>query len=758
MRFVLKTGMPMKPNALLAAAASVIAVPLMAQTPTPPVAAQKPHVVASPHGDRQDPYYWLRDDTRKLPELLAHLEAENAYTEAMLAPVKGLRAQLFDELKGRIKPDDEAPPFRLHGYLYSTRFVAGKDYAVNVRRPAAGGAEQVLVDQNALAAGHSYFSLGQWDVSPDSARLAYSTDTVGRRQYVIQFKDIATGQVYPEQLTGTSGSVAWAADNKTVLYVEIDPKTLLTKRVKRHVVGTDPASDVLVYEEADESFYMGVGRTKDDAFLCIGVSSTVSSETRCVPAATPAAPFAVLVPRERDFEYEADHVAGRWLIRTNWQAKNFRVVEATDATVGDRTQWKDVVPHRPDVFVSGIEPFDAYLVVGERRDGLQRLRILDRAGGSRDVASDEPAYVMGLGTNREAGTTILRYTYTSLTTPSTVYDLDMATGARTLVKETPVLGGFDKSNYSTERLWVTARDGVKVPVSIVYRTGTKRDGTAPLYQYAYGSYGHSTDPGFNSSWVSLLDRGFVMAIAHIRGGQEMGRVWYEDGKLLKKMNTFTDFIDVTKALVAQKYGAADKVFAMGGSAGGLLMGAVANLAPELYRGLVSHVPFVDVVTTMLDESIPLTTNEFDEWGNPKTKASYDYMLSYSPYDQLARKAYPAMLVDDGVVGFAGAVLGTGQVRREAADAGYVGVAGAAARQHGGGTWRPVGPVHAPRAGGAGVRLHPAAAGRDVVGRGDANIGWQVAAPGSWRCRMRPWCSPLAMTTPAGSARPSSRTR
>ncbi len=638
----------MKTTALFAAAASLTAVPVLAQTPTPPVAAQQPHAVRSPHGERQDPYYWLRDDARTRPEVLQYLAAENAYTDAVLGPVAGLRTQLFDELKGRIKPDDEAPAWPMRGYLYSTRFLAGKDYAINVRRPAAGGAEQILVDQNALASGHAYFSLGQWDVSPDSARLAYSTDTVGRRQYVIQFKDIATGRVYPESLTGTSGVVAWAGDNKTVFYVEIDPKTLLTKRVKRHVVGTDPATDVLVYEEADESFYMGVGRTKDDAFLCIAVSSTVSSETRCIPAATPAAPFAVLVPRERDFEYDAEHVAGRWLIRTNWQAKNFRVIQATDATVGDRAQWKDLVPHRADVFVSGIEPFDDYLVVGERREGLQRLRILDNAGQSRDVASDEPAYVMGLGVNREAGTTTLRYTYTSLTTPSTVYDLDMATGARTLVKETPVLGGFDRTRYATERLWVTARDGARVPVSLVYRTDTKRDGTAPLYQYAYGSYGASTDPGFNSSWISLLDRGFVMAIAHIRGGQEMGRAWYEDGKLLKKMNTFTDFIDVTRALVDQRYGAADKVFAMGGSAGGLLIGAVANLAPERYRGLVSHVPFVDVVTTMLDESIPLTTNEFDEWGNPKTKASYDYMLSYSPYDQLTRKAYPAMLVTTGL--------------------------------------------------------------------------------------------------------------
>lgn len=643
------TPMSMTRTALLAAACLAAAAPsLMAQTPTPPVAQPRPHVVSSPHGDRSDPYYWLRDDTRKSPEILKYLEAENAYTDAVLAPVKTLRGELFEELKGRLKPDDEAPPYPMRGYLYSSRFVAGKDYAVSTRRPAGGGPEQVLVDQNALAEGHSYFSLGQWDVSLDNTRLAYSTDTVGRRQYVIQFKDIATGALSPERITGTSGNVAWAADNRSVFYVEIDPQTLLTKRVKRHVVGTDPSADVLVYEEPDDSFYMGVGRTKDDRFLCISVSSTVSSETRCIAADAPTAAFAVLVPRERDFEYEPEHAGGRWVIRTNWQAKNFRVVTADDASVSDRARWVDVVAHRPDVFVSGVEPFDGYVAVGERRDGLQRLRILDNAGGSRDVASDEAAYVMGLGVNRESGSTTLRYTYTSLTTPSTIYDLDMATGRRTLVKETPVLGGFDRTRYATERVWVTAHDGTRVPVSLVYRKDTPRDGTAPLYQYAYGSYGFSTDPTFRADWLSLLDRGFVMAIAHIRGGQEMGRAWYEDGKLLHKKNTFTDFVDVTRALVAQKYCAPDKVFAMGGSAGGLLMGAVTNLAPDLYRGIVSHVPFVDVVTTMLDESIPLTTNEFDEWGNPKDKASYDYMLSYSPYDQLARRAYPAMLVTTGL--------------------------------------------------------------------------------------------------------------
>lgn len=618
-------------------------------TPTPPIAARKPHVVTSPNGDRPDPYYWLRDDTRKDPEMIAYLEAENRYLAEVMAPVDDLRATILGELEGRLAPDDAEPPFSMRGYAYVSRFETGKEYRILARTPRGGGAEEILLDQNVLAEGHDFFSLGQWDVSPDDRWLAFSTDTVGRRQYVTQVKDLETGETLPLRLAGTSGNVVWAGDSRTLFYVEIDPQTLLTKRVKRHVVGTDPADDVLVYEEPDDSFYLSIGRTADDEYVCINLESTVSSESRCVEAQTPTAPLAVLAPRERDFEYQVDHAGGRWVIRTNWQAKNFRLMEATDAQVGDRNQWRDLVPHRDDVLVAGYRPFAEHLVVEERRDGLQRLRVIDaRTGSSTDVASDEPAYVMSIGTNREAATTVLRYEYESLTTPRTVYDLDMATGARTLVKEQPVLGGFDKANYETSRLWVTARDGARIPVSLVWRTSTPHDGTAPIYQYAYGSYGYSTEPDFHTNWISLLDRGFVVAVAHIRGGQEMGRHWYEDGKLLAKTNTFTDFIDVTKALVAQKIGAPDQVFAMGGSAGGLLMGAVANMAPELYRGIIAHVPFVDVVTTMLDESIPLTTNEFDEWGNPAEATSYEYMLSYSPYDQVKAQAYPAMLVTTGL--------------------------------------------------------------------------------------------------------------
>ena len=617
--------------------------------PVAPVAPERPHVVASPHGDRSDPYYWLRDDTRTSPDVLAYLEAENTYLSQVMAPVDDLRRELLAELTARLAPDDAEPPYPMRGYAYASRFETGKEYRVLARTPRAGGPEQVLLDQNLLAEGHAFFSLGQWDVSPDDKWLAYAVDTVGRRQYVTQFKNLETGETLPTRITGTAGNVVWAGDSRTVFYVEIDPQTLLTKRVKRHVVGTDPASDVLVYEEPDESFYLGVGRTIDEQYVCIGVRSTVSSESRCVAANDPTGTFRVLAPRERDFEYDVDHAGGRWVIRTNWQAKNFRLMEAADGTVGDRSTWREIVAHRDDVFLSGYQAFARHIAVEERRDGLQRLRVIDaRTGESTDVASDQPAFVMTIGTNREEQTTTLRYVYESMTTPSTVYDLDMATGRCTLVKESPVLGGFDKANYDTDRLWVVARDGTRVPVSLAWRKGTPRDGTAPIYQYAYGSYGISMDPDFRADWVSLLDRGFVVAVAHIRGGQELGRHWYEDGKLLHKQNSFTDFIDVTRGLVAQKVGAADKVFAMGGSAGGLLMGAVANMAPELYRGIVAHVPFVDVVTSMLDESIPLTTNEFDEWGNPKEKAFYDYMLAYSPYDQVKRQPYPPILVTTGL--------------------------------------------------------------------------------------------------------------
>jgi oligopeptidase B len=620
-----------------------------ADLPAPPVAAKKPHEVKAPHGAvRQDEYYWLRDDSRKNEEMLAYLKAENAYADAVMAPLRPLQDTVYGEITGRIKQDDSSVPFQLRGYWYYTRFEPGKDYAIYARRKGTMEApEEIMLDGNAMAAGKGFFQIGDWEVSPDNRLLAYAEDTNGRRQYVIRVKDLQTGEVLADSIANVEPNMVWADDNRTLMYVDKDPVTLLSKRIKAHVLGSAADSDKLVYEEEDDSFYMGISRTRSDKYICIGVQSTVSSEQRCTPAAAPGE-FQVIAPRLRDFEYQADHLGDRWVIQTNWDAPNYRLMTVADGKLGDRASWQELVPHAKDVFISGFELFDGFIAIGERSNGLQRLRVLGKDGKSEFVASDEPAYTMGLGVNAEAATDWLRYTYTSMTTPNSTFELNIATGERRLLKQDPVLGGFDAANYQTERLWATARDGTRVPVSLVYRKGFKRDGTAALLQYAYGSYGASTDPRFNLSAVSLLDRGMVYAIAHIRGGQEMGRAWYDDGKLLNKVNTFTDFIDVTDFLVKEGYAAPDRVAAQGGSAGGLLMGAVVNMAPEKYRLIIAQVPFVDVVTTMLDESIPLTTNEFDEWGNPAEKKFYDYMLSYSPYDNVAEKDYPTIFVGTGL--------------------------------------------------------------------------------------------------------------
>ncbi|HBK46059.1 MAG TPA: oligopeptidase B [Xanthomonadaceae bacterium] len=615
---------------------------------TPPDAQKRPHAVKAPFGAiRNDDYYWLRDDKREDTAVLAYLEAENAYTDAVMAPLKPLQERLYEEIVGRIKQDDASVPYRERGWWYYTRFETGKDYPIHARRQGSMDApEQILLDVNAMAEGKGYFSVGDAEVSQDNRILAWADDDVGRRQYSIRFKNLETGQVYPDVITGVSPNLVWADDNKTLFYVENDPETLLTVRVKKHVLGTPVKDDALVYEEHDDSFYMGIGRTRDDKYITIGVDSTVSSELRYAAAADPRE-FAVLAPRERDVEYDADHFEGRWVIRTNaGGARNFKLVTAP-SDAGSREQWTDWVAHDEAVYIEGFELFDGFTAIEERSQGLERVRLLKRGGGQEYVKADEPAYSMGLSVNSEPDTPWLRYSYTSLTTPATTYELNTLTGERRLLKQQPVIG-YDASRYVTERVWVSARDGVKVPVSLVYRKGFKKDGSAALYQYAYGSYGMSMDPGFNLPVVSLLDRGVVYAIAHIRGGQEMGRQWYDDGKLLNKKNTFNDFIDVTEALVRQGYAARDRVAASGGSAGGLLMGAVANMAPQDYRVMVAQVPFVDVVTTMLDPTIPLTTNEYDEWGNPEQQNYYDYMLSYSPYDNVTRQAYPALFVGTGL--------------------------------------------------------------------------------------------------------------
>ena len=619
-----------------------------ADLPAPPDVAKKPHQVTAPFGaTRSDEYYWLRDDTRKNPEMLAYLNAENAYADALMVPLKPLQDRLYDEIVGRIKQDDHSVPYRERGFWYYTRFETGQDYPIHARREGSMDApEQVLLDVNAMARGKDYFSVGDFETSQDNSLLAWTDDDVGRRQYTIRFKSLATGEIYPDAITGVSPNIVWADDNRTLFYVENDPETLLTVRVKKHVLGTSAASDVLVYEESDDSFYMGIDRSRDDKYICIGVESTVSSEMRCAPAADPRE-FVVLAPRERDVEYQAEHLGDRWVILTNADGtRNFKLMTAPSGATS-RTQWKEWIAHRDDVFIDGFELFDGFTAIAERSAGLERLRLLKADGSEEYVKADEPAYSMGLDVNSEHDSQWLRYGYTSLTTPQTTYEINTKTGERKLLKRQPVIG-YDPDKYVTERLWATARDGTKIPVSVVFKKGFEKNGQAALLQYAYGSYGSSTDPNFNLPVVSLLDRGMVYALAHIRGGQEMGRTWYDDGKLLNKKNTFTDFIDVTDFLVKQGYAAKDRVAAHGGSAGGLLMGAIANMAPDKYRAILSQVPFVDVVTTMLDASIPLTTNEYDEWGNPERKAYYDYMLSYSPYDNLKAQAYPAMFIGTGL--------------------------------------------------------------------------------------------------------------
>ncbi|HMJ93433.1 MAG TPA: S9 family peptidase [Allosphingosinicella sp.] len=636
----------------LIAALALIAVPaaLLAQAqPAPPVAASKAHPVTAPNGlSRDDPYYWLRDDSRKNPEMLAYLNAENAYADAQLESLKPLEERLYSEFVGRIKQDDSSVPYRVRGYHYYTRFAAGQDYPVLARRKGSMEApEEVLLDQPAMAAGKGYFQIGTSVPSQDSKLLAYAEDDVGRRQYVLHVKDIATGRLLADTVENVEPDLVWADDNRTIFYIEKDPVTLLSKRVKAHVLGTPASADRLVYEEKDDSFYMGLARSTSDKYVCIILQSTVSNEQRCTPAAA-AGEFFVLAPRQREFLYEADHIGDHWVVRTNWNAPNYRLMRASDRDArGGRERWTDLVPHSADVFIEEFKPMNGFLAIAERSGGNKRLRLLADGGKSSFVDSDEPAYAMALDVNREPSSEWLRYRYDSLTTPTRIYEVNARTGERRMLKQTPA-PGYDPAKYETERVWATARDGTRIPVSLVYRKGFRKDGKAALLQYAYGSYGFSTDPGWSPTVPSLLDRGMVYAIAHIRGGQEMGRAWYDQGHLKNKKNSFTDFIDVTRWLVANKYAAKDRVAALGGSAGGLLMGAVMNMAPDDYRVMIAQVPFVDVVTTMLDASIPLTTNEYDEWGNPAQADYYEYMLSYSPYDNVARRAYPATFVSTGL--------------------------------------------------------------------------------------------------------------
>jgi len=637
------------PSAGLLRANQESAVPTV-QHPAPPITPVRPYTVHSPNGDRIDNYYWLRDDSRSKPEVIDHLKAETAYADAMLKHTEPAQKLLFDEIVGRIQQDDASVPYRKNGYWYYTRFETGKEYPIHARKAGSlDAAEEILLDVNQLAVGKDFFQVSGVAVSDDGQQLAWAEDVSGRRQYLLKFKQLRSGVVYPEQIANADPGVEFAADHRTVLYVEKDPVTLLGVRVKKHLLGSDPANDELVYEEHDPAFYMQLGKGSSDRFLYIGLSSTLSSEWRYADANDPELKFQLVYPRSPEHEYFVEDHDDEFVITSNWKAKNFRLLRVKRTDSLDRSQWREWLPHRDDALIESASVQRDWVAINERSGGLRKIRLKDWKTGSESLLSfDEPAYTAYAQASPEYTSDTLRYVYTSLTTPASTYDMNVASGARQLMKREPVLGAFDPANYVTEFRFAPARDGTPIPVSLVYRKGTPRDGSAALYQYGYGSYGVSMDPTFSATRLSLLDRGVVYALAHIRGGEEMGRAWYENGRQLKKLNTFTDFIDVTQFLVREGYAASDKVVAQGGSAGGLLMAAVANLAPEKYRAIVADVPFVDVVTTMLDETIPLTSNEFDEWGNPEQKAFYDMMLSYSPYDNVKAMDYPAMLVTTGL--------------------------------------------------------------------------------------------------------------
>jgi oligopeptidase B len=618
-------------------------------TAKPPVAEIIPKKLTI-HGDtRIDNYYWLneRDD----PKVIKYLEAENAYTKAVMKPTEALQDKLYKEFLGRIKQTDLSVPYRSQGYYYYTRYEEGSEYPLYCRKKGSLDAnEEVLLNVPEMARGREFFSVAGLAVSPDNRLLSYGVDTVSRRMYTIRFKDLVTGRTLPEEIVNTTGQAVWANDNKTVFYALKDEVTLRSFKICRHVLGTPAAEDKLVFHEADDTFDVEAYKSRSKAYIFISSSSTVSNECRYLEADKPAGEFMILQARQRDLEYRADHFRDKFHILTNsGGAKNFQLMTAPVGKTA-KENWAPLIPGRDDVLLEDFEMFNDYLVVQERKEGLTRLRIIPWGTGTKEHQLDfgEATYSTGLGTNPESDTGWLRYGYSSLTTPHSTFDYNMATREKKLLKQQEVLGGFRPENYQAERLSATARDGTKVPISLVYRKGLVRNGLNPCLIYGYGSYGASMDADFYSEVLSLLDRGFVYAIAHVRGGQEMGRWWYEDGKLLKKENTFTDFIACAEYLVAQRFTDSGLLFAQGDSAGGLLMGAVANMRPDLFRGILAGVPFVDVVTTMLDHNIPLATGEFDEWGNPEIQKYYAYMLSYSPYDQVEAKAYPALFVSTGL--------------------------------------------------------------------------------------------------------------
>lgn len=616
-----------------------------------PIAAQKDHILEAHGHKRNDPYYWLRDDSRTNPDVINYLKLENDYTKQNLAHTQDLQKTLFEEMTERLEPNKESLPAFHKGYWYWSKFVEQQEYRINIRQKTTlEAAEQILLDQNKRALGHEYYRLASLEISPNQNLMAIAEDTVSRRLYEIRIKDLNKNTFFDEVILGTSGEMVWANDNKTLFYVKKHSTTLLPFQVYRHQLGTSVETDQLVYEEMDDTFYTSIFSTRSEKFIGINLSSTMNSEVRFIDANKPLSKAKVFLAREKDHRYHVDHMGGFFYALSDLNAPNERMIRVADSKIGSKENWEEIIPHSEDNFLQEFELFNDFIVVNERTNGTERLIIRDHQGKiKQEIKFNEAAYSAEIGNNPDPGAQLIRYSYTSMTTPYSEYEFQISSQQSRLLKQDKVLGNFHPDNYKSERIFVIARDGKKIPVSLVYRKDKfHSSGENPLLQYSYGSYGYTIDAGFSISRISLMDRGFVFAIAHVRGGQMLGRHWYEDGKKFTKLNTFNDFIDVTKALVNLKYADKNKVYAVGGSAGGLLMGGIVNMAPELYHGVIAQVPFVDVVTTMQDESIPLTTGEYDEWGNPNKKEFYDYMLSYSPYDQVKAQNYPNLLVTTGL--------------------------------------------------------------------------------------------------------------
>jgi oligopeptidase B len=613
----------------------------------PPDAKKKPKELAI-HGDtRIDNYYWLNQ--RDNPDVIDYLKAENEYTRAVLKPTENLQEKLFKEMKARIKEDESSVPYLKNGYYYYRRYEEGKEYPIYCRKKGSlESQEEVMLDVNKMAEGHDFYRVVGLSVSPDNGMLAYGVDTVSRRKYTIHIKNLESNEIYDDAIPVTTGSVAWADDNHTFFYTKKEEGTLRPYKVFKHKLGTDFYEDQEVYHETDETFNTYVFKSKSEEYIMIASHSTMSDEYHYLKANNPEGNFSVVQKRERGLEYSVSHYDEWFYLVTNWKARNFRLMK-TLAERGNKENWQEVIPHREDVFLEEIEIFNDYLVVNERNEGLTRLRVINwETGEEHYINFQEEVYSANISVNPDMDSKLLRYSYSSLTTPQSIYDYNMKTRTGELKKRDEVLGDFTPGDYETKRLWAEADDGALIPMSLVYHKGIELKGSNPTLLYGYGSYGYTRDASFSSNRLSLLDRGFVFAIAHIRGSQYLGRQWYEDGKLLNKKNTFSDFNDCAEHLIQKGYTSPKHLYAMGGSAGGLLMGAIVNIQPELYHGVIAAVPFVDIVTTMLDESIPLTTGEFDEWGNPKKKKYYDYMLSYSPYDNVKEQEYPHMLVTTGL--------------------------------------------------------------------------------------------------------------